>query len=256
MASNKKMTEVIWLKKFRSKSGLKFEILDGNRERPDFLIKFDGRRVGVEIAELQVDQGRLGVSKGSKMQKEHGIRAEIVERAQKRYFELGYRSLNAKFLFEPQSDSLSTIGRSELARTIVDDVLGQLHLDAMEKCRLDRYSDPPVPPPVSVIRATGLPEGIEPNWQVIDPGWSHELQPGDLKPTLLKKNQLVDQYRKAACENWLLIVADGIGSHGRFRLPMESCSAWPESRFERTYVLCEPDRFLIQFSGHGWDRVA
>ena len=256
MASNKKMTEMIWLKKFRIKAGLKFEILDRERERPDFLIKFDGRRVGVEIAELQIDQSRIGASQGSKMQKEHRIRTEIVERSQKRYFEKGYRSLNAKLLFETQSDSLPTLNRSELARTVVDDVLGQLHLGVMEKCRLDQHSDPPVPPPVSVIHATGLPESIEPHWQLIDPGWSRALQPGDLKLILLKKNQLVDQYRKAAYENWLLIVADGIRSHGRFRLPMESCSAWPESRFERTYVLCEPDRFLIQFSGHGWDRVA
>ena len=255
MIGNKKMKELIWLKKFRAKTDLEFEILDNNREQPDFLVRFDGRRVGVEITELQIDQNQIGPSKGSELQKKHGIKAEIVNRAQIQYFESGYRSINATFLFELGSTSLSTVNRWELAKSIVV-VLGQLHLGDMEKFRLDRYSDLPVPPPVTAIYACGLPEGIGPHWQLTNAGWSRKLQPSDIKSILDKKNQLVDHYRKSVCENWLLVVADGCWPHGRFLLPTLDHEEWPESEFERTYIFCEPDRFLIQLSEGGWAQIA
>jgi hypothetical protein len=55
--AKKKLREEFWLNRLRVKTDLKFEIYDQRklRERPDFLIRHQGRFVGVEIAELQLD---------------------------------------------------------------------------------------------------------------------------------------------------------------------------------------------------------
>ena len=255
MIVEKKLVELSWLERFRAKAELEFDVLENNRERPDFLIRFDGRCVGVEITELQLDQNQIGSAKGSALQQKHGIKTEIVERAQILYYECEYGSINSTFLFECPSNFLSKVNRSELAKSIVN-VLGQLQLRDAQKCRLDRYSDPAVPQPLTAIYASGLPEGIEPHWCLVNAGWSRQLQPNDVAPILTKKNQFVAHYRQAVRENWLLLVADGIWPHGRFSLPAKNHEDWPKSEFERTYVFCEPERFLIQLSEGGWTQIA
>lgn len=254
MISNKKMNERLWLRRFRAKTELEFEVLENEREQPDFLIRFYGRTVGVEVAEIQIDQNKIGSLKGSELQKEHSVKLEVVERAQARYFEIRYRSINATFLFDIGSSTLSKVNRSELAESIVQ-ALGQLQLGDTEKCRLDWYSDPPIPPPVTAIHVIALPEGIKPHWDLTNAGWSRELEPSDVIPVLTKKNQLIAHYRKAVCENWLLLVADGFWPHGRFCLPTRDHEEWPRSEFERTYIFCEPERFLIRLFDDGWRRL-
>jgi len=65
-AVKKKAREEFLLNQFQSAADLKFEI-DNQRElqeRPDFLIRYQGRIVGVEVTELQIDCDR-GPSIGS-----------------------------------------------------------------------------------------------------------------------------------------------------------------------------------------------
>ena len=257
MIEDKKRNELSWLKIFRDKATLGFEIVDCDGEKPDFLIELDGRLIGIEITALHIDHKSIGRGQGSKLRKEDGIKSELVARAKKLYFEKGYRSINAKFRFKTSSGNLSKLNRSAFACDIVD-VLRQLqHLEELEKRRLDRNSEPPTPPPIRAIFARGLPEGIEPRWQLDNVGPPRELQPSDIEPCLAKKNKLVDAYRKRAPDNWLLIYSDGFRPHGRFRLPTQDQRKWPESKFERTYILCfEPDGFLIQLSDGGWAQVA
>ena len=254
MIGQKKRTELNWLETFRTRAKLGFEIVDCDGEKPDFLIELDGRHIGIEITALHIDQKSIGRGQGSKLRKEDAIKSELVACAKKLYFEKGYRSINATFQFKTSSGNLPQ--RSEFASDIVN-VLGQLHLEEMEKKRgLDRNSEPPTPRSIRAISARGLPEGIEPCWQLTNPGPPQELQPSDIERPLAEKNKRVDAYRRRVPENWLLIVANGIRPHGRFQLPTQDQRKWPESKFERTYILCEPDRFLIQLSDGGWTKVA
>lgn len=70
-ANAQKKQERLWLDRFIEVSGLQI-IFDDDRtdqEHPDFLVRYEGRLVGIEIAEFQIDRDR-GRSKGSELQKE------------------------------------------------------------------------------------------------------------------------------------------------------------------------------------------
>ena len=101
--------------------------------------------------------------------------------------------------------------------------------------------------PVGFVHVCGIPDGITPRWQVIGPGWSRELQPSDVEPILEHKNARLPEYRKTVNEIWLLIVADGCTPAGMFRRPSDGPSHLPASNFDRTFLLCEPDRFFYEW---------
>lgn len=244
----KKAREEFWLNRLQAATDLKFEIDDQRklRERPDFLIRHQGQIVGVEIAELQLDRDR-GPSKGSALQKEYSLQRSVVSRAQKLYFSIKNRPINAQVYFQDDSgQTLQTVNRCDFAQSIVAS-LRQVSLDSFEQCRLDLYSDPPMPPPVGFVYALGIPSEIIPRWQVVAPGWSKEFQSSDVESLLAEKNALINQYRKTVSENWLLIAADGRNPPGMFRAPEQKRTNLPASEFDRTFLLCEPDRFFIEW---------
>jgi len=248
--AEKKVCERIWLDRFRATVGLRFEIDDQRekRDNPDFLIRFEGRIVGVEITSLQLDQDK-GPSKGSALQAEFNLQREVISRAQKQYIAGKNRPINALVYFQTRRrKSLRSVDRRELARSIVES-LRQIKLDPLEQRRLDRNSVPAVPAPVGFLYARGLPTDVRPRWQAVAPGWSKEFKPADVESVLAKKNGLIGQYRQTVAENWLLIVADGRYPPGMFRAPECNHTDLPASKFDRTFLLCEPDQFLIEWPG-------
>ncbi len=108
-------------------------------------------------------------------------------------------------------------------------------------------ADPPIPAPLGFIHVRGLPIEVTPRWQVVAPGWSKEFEPSDVESLLAEKNAIIHQYRETVAENWLLIVADGFNPPGMFRAPEQSHADLPSSEFDRTFLLCEPDRFFIEW---------
>lgn len=246
--TKKKVREEYWLSRFQAATQLEFQVEDERnlREQPDFLIRYQERIVGVEIAELQIDRDR-GKSKGSTLQKENSLQQSVVSRARELYFAVENRPINAQVYFRiGPRQSLQYFNRRDLAERIAES-LSQVNLKAFDQQRLDPYSNPAIPHPVGFIYVRGLPSGIKPYWQVIAPGWSKEFQSSDVESILAEKNALISQYRKTVAENWLLIVADGGKPPGMFRPPEQVCTDLPASNFERTFLLCDPDRFLIEW---------
>jgi hypothetical protein len=249
--TKKKAREQCWLDQLQAASDLKFEIEDqrGLREQPDFLIRYQGRIVGVEIAELQLDSGR-GSSKGSALQKEFSLQRAVVKHAQELYFTTRIRPINALVYFRTGTgQSFQSINRNDLACAIAKCLLHVVPAP-FQQCRLNSHSDPRVPPPVGFIYARGLPNQITPHWQVVAPGWSREFEPSDVESLLAAKNPLISQYRQTVAENWLVIAADGRNPPGMFRAPKQDHADLPVSEFDRTFLLCEPDRFLIEWPRH------
>lgn len=244
----KKAREAFWLNQLRARIGLQFEIDDQRerQEKPDFLIRHEGRILGVEVTELQIDRDG-GPSKGTKLQEEFSLRSSVVSLAQELYFAIRRRPLNAKVNFrEGPGQSLQTVSRQKLAKTIAD-CLRQVNLDSFEHCKLDANSNPSISAPIGFIDVRGLPSEVIPQWQVVTPGWSKEFQPSDVKSILSKKNAKIHRYHKTVAEIWLLIVADGRTPPGMFRAPKQNHVDFPISEFDRTFLLCEPDRFLIEW---------
>jgi hypothetical protein len=244
--SEKKAREESWLNRLKEITGLEFEIEDtrDERERPDFLIRYQGRIVGVEIAEVQLDRND-GLNKGSSLQRELSLQQSVVSRAQELYFAVNSQPINVKVCFSSRK-SLQAFNRNAVAQAIADG-LRDIVLAPFERCRLDRFSDRPIPAPVSSVHVLGLPDGITPRWQVVSVGWTNTFCSSDVAPLLKKKNSLIHQYQENVSENWLLIVADGRNPAGMFEPPCKDYADLPASKFDRTFMLCDPDRFFFEW---------
>jgi hypothetical protein len=246
--AKKKAREKSWLKLFQASVDLKFEIEDqrNEQEKPDFLIRYQERIVGLEIAELQIDRDR-GLLRGSALQKELSLQKAVITRAQGLYLAAKNEPIKVLVYFQGgPGQSLVKFNRGDLAQSIFEG-LCQLNLGPSEQCRLDQYSNPPVPPPVGFLRAWGLPNESIPRWQVITPGHVKKFQPSDVESLLAEKNSKIGQYRRTVAENWLLIVADGRYPPGMFSAPEQKHTDLPASEFDRTFLLCEPNRFIIEW---------
>ena len=277
MSNNKKSEELRRLKNFQdeaAKAGLEFEILEIDQESPDFLIKYDGRCVGVEITEIHIDENPKDQSqndskngspsrkkrrikdKGSPSRKKRHIKDKIVERAQEQYSSTRSRSIYAFFNFN-DSEFLASANSKTMDDMVEDivNVLGDSNLDDMEistRKKIDRHSTPPTPSFVKFIGVHKTPKDTERPWQQDNASFTKKLQPCDLKEVLKIKNKKFEDYQKTVCENWLLIYADYDLPYGRLRCPENGDSEWPCSKFERTFVFCSgPNKFLIQLDGHG-----
>ena len=246
--SRKKAREEFWLLRFQQESGIKLEIDDDRdlKERPDFLVRFQGRLLGVEVAELQIDRDRGPVA-GSALQMEASLQGAVLSRAKQLYFERASRPLNARVAFRAGlSQSLKKAVRRHVAQQLAGALL-ELELEPFERQRLDAYTDPPVPAPISFVHTLGLPGEAIPRWQVISSGWSRPFQASDVAPLLAEKNRLIAAYREAVQENWLLLVADGSRPPGMFQAPDQGSVDLPSSEFDRTFLLCEPSRFFMEW---------
>ena len=244
----KKAKEEFWLNQLQAAADLKFEIDDQRKfqERPDFLIRYQGKIVGVEVTELQIDRDR-GPSKGSALQKEFSLKQSVVSRAQELYFALKSQPINAMIYFRAGPGlSLKSGNRQNLAQAIAES-LSQIDLDPSKQCRLDSYSNPSIPPPIGFIYVRGLQSEITPRWQLVAPGLSKEFRSSDVESLLAEKNALIGEYRKTVVENWLLIAADGHNPPGMFQASEQNHTYLPSSKFDRTFLLCKPDRFLIEW---------
>lgn len=245
---DKKVSERFWMDRLREASGLAFELADcrENKEQPDFLLRYEGRSIGLEVTELQTDQVRYRRG-GSGLRRETALRRLVVAQAQDRYFAAPASNINVKAYFRPgAAQSLARFDHHELAESI-SGALRAVTLDPFERIRLDRYSNPAVAMPIGFVDALGIPQEIKARWLAIEPGSSRELEPSDLGPILESKNSRLPEYTKTVSVNWLLIVADGSTPSGMFRLPADGMPELPASNFDRTFLLCEPDRFLYEW---------
>ena len=278
MSNNKKSEELRRLKNFQdeaAKAGLEFEILEIVQERPDFLIKYDGRCVGVEITEIHIDENPKDQSqndskngspsrkkrrikdKGSPSRKNRSIKDDIIKHAQKQYSNISSTSIHVFFNFNDRdfSEKINKRTKNNRVKSIVK-VLVETNLDDMEiwdDKKIDGHSTPPTPPFVKSIWVCKTPVDTVRPWEPDNVSYTKKLQPCDLKKVLTNKNEKIKDYRKKVRENWLLIYANYIFPYGRFRCPESGDSKWPCSKFERTFVFCSggPKQFLIQLDGRG-----
>ena len=268
MSNSQRLEELRWLKNFQAeavKAGLEFEILKSDGDSPDFLIKYDGRCVGVEITEIHIDEIHNNLSQndsqnGSRSRKIRSDKDKIIKCAEKKYSNTCSRSIQATFKFNDSyfSENVKRIIRKKMVECIVD-VLGKTNLDDKELLKykkIDGHSTPPTPPFVKSIWVRKTPVAKRRPWKQDNVSYTKKLQPCDLKIVLTKKNQKIENYQKTVCENWLLIYANFDLPYGRFACPENDDSNWPCSKFERTYVFCsEPKQFLIQLDGRGGVRI-
>ena len=237
-AHRKKGLERFYLERFIDASGLAAEIVE-ERERPDFVVRVDGRDVGVEVTQLFVTQS----ANGPLPQAQEAISNRIVHRAREIYEACGAPPAHVSILFAVHE--LRQIDRDAVAAELASLVTG---MNLTEWKRMDWRPERPGPllDVISLVHGLGVPSREMAHWTVARAGWVAPLTADALQLRVNEKAKLLQEYRTHARENWLVIVSDGMKPSQLFDVRSGFSPETVSSPFDRTYFYGHPDRALVE----------
>lgn len=237
---HKKQHERFLLEQFLDAADLHAEIVE-EREAPDFLIRYEGRLISVEVTELYItDSQNLGP-----LQAQESISARIAARAHALYRESGAPPAHVSVCFGPACD-LRGLNRERTAILLSSFVQG-LNLAAWQ--RVDWRPDAlngPLPFEISFLHALGVPSHDMAHWSVPRAGWVVPLAASSLYPRIAEKAKRLPSYRAITGENWLLVVADRTKPSQLFDLGKNLNARAITSPFTRTFYYGYPEKPIIE----------
>jgi hypothetical protein len=150
-AHRQKQRERFLLEWFFEAAALPAEVTE-EREAPDFIVRFEGRLIGIEVTELFTSHD----ISGNLLQAQESIATRIVSRAQKIYQASGAPPAYVSVCFGPGCD-LRNLNRDYTANDLASFVQS---LNLTERQRVDwrpKEFDGPLPYEIAFIHALGLP---------------------------------------------------------------------------------------------------
>lgn len=236
----KKQHERFLLERFLEAAKLQAEVTE-EREAPDFIIRFEGRSIGVEVTELFIshDTGR------NLPQAQEALSSRIVSHAQQLYQASGARPAHVTVCFGSGCD-LRSLNRDHTAAELASFVQG-LHLSEWQ--RVDwrpEDLDGHLPDEISFVHVLGVPKSEMAHWGVARAGWAAPLSAGTLQSRIDEKTTRLLKYRNTVSENWLVVVADGRKPSQLFDAKAEFDARTISSPFSRSFFYGHPDRAVIE----------
>lgn len=240
-SARKKDHERFLVECFVRTSGIALNIID-ECEPPDFIVEFEGRRIGLEVTELFIEPD--GGFKS--MQARESIASRIVWKARAIYLASGAPPAHVSVCFAPGAD-LNSLNRdataSALASFIVERKLGVW----------DRISwrpedgDNTLPDEIAFIHALGVPSHDMAHWAAPRAGWAAPLTDSIVQSRIDQKALRLPHYCKVIPENWLLMVADRTRPSQLFDLGDRLNLQGIRSPFARTFFFGYPEDSVIEF---------
>lgn len=188
-------------------------------EEPDFLV---GKRVGIEVTEYF----RPEATEGTSPQAQEALQYRVAEAAESVWRARGYPPCVVNVIFRRHS---------RLGKRNVQEIAEELVILAAQSVTTGR-----------ALRSEQLPDDVESltvyeykqlAWLVTGALFPPMVDEAELRRIIDKKETKLPQYRKAAPENWLLIVVSGGRRSSLSELP-ESFTPI-DSAFERVILLFE-----------------
>lgn len=240
--SRKKMRERFLLDRFIETAVLRAEI-EEEREAPDFLIRLEGRLVGVEVAEIFISHDT-----SKPLQAQESISDRIVARARQRYDALGGTSAHVSICFGPGFDPRN-LDHNATAECLASFVRG-LQLGPWQRSDYrPEEIDSPLPDHIAFIHALGVPSPEMAHWAVARAGWAASLTGRALQERIEEKAKRLPVYQSVVPENWLLLVADRTRPSQLFDLDAELDSRAVTSPFSRAFFYGYPEKRVLEL-GH------
>lgn len=200
----KKKHERFLLEQFLETAKLRAEVLNAKDEAPDFIARFEGRLIGIEVTRLFIshDDGPY------LSQAQESMSARIVSRAQQLYQASGAPWVHVSVHFDPGCD-LRNLDRDSAASTLAEFVKGlDLSVDQHVQWRRESF-DGPLPYEVTFLNMLGVPSAGMAHWSAPRAGWVAPLTVEALQARIDQKAPLLPKYTQRVVENWLLLVAEG-----------------------------------------------
>ena len=236
----KKRRERFLLERFIEASALPAQVVE-EREAPDFVVRFEGRSIGVELTELFVSHD----ANGRLPQAQERIATGIVSRAQQLYIASGARPMHVSLCFGPHSD-LTRVDRHEFAGRLCRFVQG-LKLQDWQRFVWHPHDGGESPPDaISYLQALAVPTHDVGLWTVARAGWVAPITTDVLQPRIDDKAKRLERYKVAVPETWLVVVADCTKPSQLFEVRSDFDPRAVSSPFTRTFYFGYPDRATVE----------
>ena len=241
VVSSRKQRELSLLMSFARAARLDIKAVESDREAPDFIVEFDGRRIGIEVTELFIeDDGR-----SLQPQARTSIGHRIAVRARSRYEQLGGKPVHVSIGLT-HGDELRNVKRDRLAESLAQFLLAlDPPLDQFVSWR-PSYQNDPLPAEVHYLHILAVPAWSSAHWHVSESGWSAPLEELALQAKVDEKAKKLSIYRHAAPEVWLLIAAQGWSASQLFEIRADLRPERVSSPFSRTYYFSAFDGRVLR----------
>ena len=238
-ATLKKRAERFFLERFVEASGLSAEVVE-ERERPDFLIRFEGRLVGVEVTRMLVSHDANGLLP----QAQESISDRIVSRARHIYESSGACPAHVSVCFS-QRHELRQINRDSVAQEL-SVLVADMNLAEWKRVDWRPGRSGLLADVISFVHALGVPERTMAHWTVARAGWVAPVSVDALQSRVDEKAKRLSSYGNELKEIWLLIFADGMKPSQLFEVRADFEPAKVVSPFDRTFFFAHPDRAVVE----------
>lgn len=237
--SRQKMRERFLLEKFFQAMAISAEI-EEEREAPDFLVRVEGRLVGIEVTEVFISH-----DSARPLQALESISDRIIAQACQRYYECGGLPAHVSVCFNPGAD-LRTRRRDEIADALAL-LVRSFELTPWQRADYSPYDvDDPLLDSIAFIHTLGVPSKGMAHWAVVRAGWVAPLTERALRERIEEKAQRLPSYRSVVPENWLLLVADRTRPSQLFELDTDLDAASVATPFSRTFFYGYPEKYVLE----------
>ena len=239
-----KARERAYLERFREKFADFPEGEVVSFEHPDFLIKTQSRRIGIELTEYHVQEPDEGW--GSPMRAQEGPEDKVLRTASAQYQSKGLPAV-AVHVHWNSHQVFSSRRVQELAADLADLVQGNLpepgHEAAIRHPHPAWRSLPQEVASLRIDRRINLSKNL---WTSVHGAFVPTLTPSELQKIMRGKEAKVPTYRRQCREVWLLIVARGFEPSTHVDIGSEGESYRYESGFDRVFFLHHANEYVAE----------
>ncbi len=238
-ASQKKQRERFLLSHFVEVAQLQAAIVE-ETEAPDFIVRFENRRIGVELTDIFISHEVAGNS----AQVQESISQRIVARARNLYEAAGMQPAHVSVGFSP-GYNLRDLHRDQTAEALAIFVKRLNLSDGQAVAFGPEQLCGILPHHLSFVHALGVPSPAMAHWSVARAGWVAPLTVEALQSRIDEKALRLPEYQGAIAETWLLIVAEGRQPSQFFDMRSLLDPRRIRSPFARTYFYEHVSRIVI-----------
>lgn len=226
----KKQYERFLLERFLEAANLAGQIVDDEGEAPDFIVRIERERIGMEVTELFISSG----GHNGNLQAQESLADRIVASAYRLYSSFGGRHAHVSVLFAAGGD-LRDLNRDETSSALANFVKAQALVPGQLAKWHQDYVSSSLPDIITYVSMLGVPTPGMARWTTIRAGWIAPMTGASLQARIDEKIALLPTYRLRVATNWLVLVSDGSKPSQFFDAPTPAIASAVSSPFARTF---------------------
>lgn len=234
----KKEIELDFLNEFKKTTEYNFDILEIDRESPDFIIKHKNRNIGVEITGYFIDDN-IGEKGGSHLKLKESEQEKVINSSLNAYQTKKLPPLIVKVKFV-SGLIFSKSNKEKISNTLVE-ALSKVDIENEEnKNIVDRTSSNDLSEYFSLVYVLKSP--VDKNsWQNINFGFVTDLSEENIRGIIKGKEVKLNRYQESVNINWLVIYSDRRYPSSMIETPKRKLNYKFDTKFDKVFILTYPE---------------